>query len=68
MTFLKKTRAVIIPMKLVIWVVFLSLMCMKGELAKEKQVMFDKKELQHVSTLLNVIIHTIFFISFHQNL
>lgn len=55
-------------MKLVIWVVFLSLMCMKGELAKEKQVMFDKKELQHVSTLPNVIIHTIFFISFHQNL
>lgn len=58
-------------MKLVIWIVFLSLMCMKGELAKEKQVMFDKKELQHVltlSTLLNVIIHTIFFISFHQNL
>lgn len=41
---------------------------MKGELAKEKQVMFDQKKLQLVSTLLNVIIHTIFFISFHQNL
>lgn len=41
---------------------------MKGELAKEKQVMFDKKELQHVSTLSNVIIHTSFFIRFHQHL